>query len=135
MSKFDQSFIGRAIVYDQLESTNAEALRLAGEGERGPVWIHADMQTAGRGRNGRRWHSDAGNLAASLLFAPDAPVRSLHQLSLVAGVAVLEAVVQVGQGAGTANLKLKWPNDLLFGRAKAGGILIESTQLAGATVA
>src|SRR5690606_14508730 len=58
----------RLIVHDTLDSTNNEALRLARAGERGPLWIVAREQTAGRGRRGRAWISPNGNLTTSLLF-------------------------------------------------------------------
>jgi len=59
-------------IYDELESTNAEARRRAEAGEVGPVWIMAERQTAGRGRRGRAWSSGEGNLAATLLMTTDA---------------------------------------------------------------
>ena len=63
----------RLITHDTIGSTNAEALRLAREGERGPLWITAKQQTAGRGRRGRTWVSEPGNLYASLLLTDPAP--------------------------------------------------------------
>ena len=120
--------------FDQLDSTNSEALRLAEAGERGPLWIDAHCQTLGRGRSGRHWESEPGNLMTSFLFVPDAPIAALHQLSLLAGVAVFDAVTQIAKND-SALLCLKWPNDLLLGGAKAGGILIESSTFAGETVA
>lgn len=120
--------------FDHLDSTNAEALRMAQMGERGPLWIDADRQSLGRGRAGRHWVSDPGNFMSSFLFTPSAPVAVLHQLSLVAGVAIIEAITQCAQ-QGRDQLSLKWPNDLMLGGAKAGGVLIESSAFAGETVA
>jgi BirA family biotin operon repressor/biotin-[acetyl-CoA-carboxylase] ligase len=60
-------------VYDEIDSTNAEARRRAEAGEGGPVWIIARRQTAGRGRRGRAWSTETGNLAATLLTTTDAP--------------------------------------------------------------
>ncbi len=117
-----------------VDSTNAEALRRAQSGERGPLWIVADVQTAGRGRSGRGWSSDAGNLHASLLVTLSLPQPLAYQLALVAGVAVFDAL-----GAATypapPGLRLKWPNDILVGDAKAGGILIESSVAGGSLAA
>lgn len=109
--------------YDELDSTNAEARRRAEAGEGGPVWITAQVQTAGRGRRGRAWSTGQGNLAATLLMTTDAPPAEAAQLSFVAALAAAE-LADTCLGAGAA--KLKWPNDVLvFGR-KAVGILVES---------
>jgi BirA family biotin operon repressor/biotin-[acetyl-CoA-carboxylase] ligase len=59
----------RLTAHDVLGSTNAEALALARCGERGPLWVVARRQTAGRGRRGRAWVSEPGNLFATLLGA------------------------------------------------------------------
>lgn len=126
----------RIVDLDEIDSTNLEALRRASAGERGPVWISARRQLAGRGRSGRTWVSGDGNLAATLLFAPGCPIALLHQLSLLTGVAVFDAVTALVPGhAAAGDLRLKWPNDILLGGAKAGGILIESTTVGSAVVA
>lgn len=119
----------------EVDSTNAEAMRRAAAGETGPIWIMADRQTAGRGRSGRAWASTAGNLHASLLVSLDGvAAQKAYQLSLVAGVAMLEAVRALMQPA-PGNLCLKWPNDLMIGPEKAGGILVESSTSRGAVTA
>lgn len=118
------------IELDEVGSTNSEAMRRAGEGVRGPVWITARRQNAGRGRSGRSWVSPEGSLAATLLISPGCGMPHLHQLSLVTGVALYDALADVAGGASkaaAAGLRLKWPNDILLGEAKLGGILIEST--------
>jgi BirA family biotin operon repressor/biotin-[acetyl-CoA-carboxylase] ligase len=116
--------------YATLASTNAEAMRLASAGEVGPLWVTADQQTSGKGRSGREWVGQSGNLFASRLLTTAAPLMAAHQLSLVAGVAVHEAVSALGLPRAAA-LRLKWPNDILLGSAKAGGILVETTALPG----
>jgi BirA family biotin operon repressor/biotin-[acetyl-CoA-carboxylase] ligase len=117
----------RLVFHETIDSTNAEALRLAGEGEDGGLWIRAGAQRAGRGRAGRSWTSPAGNLHASLLLRPRVPLATALQLSLLAGVAVHDAVSALAAGAGvTPVLTLKWPNDILLNDAKLGGILLES---------
>jgi BirA family transcriptional regulator, biotin operon repressor / biotin---[acetyl-CoA-carboxylase] ligase len=116
--------------FAELDSTNAEAMRRAVAGERGPLWISAGRQSAGRGRAGRTWNSDDGNLHASLLVSLLAPAPKAYQLSLVAGVMVYEALSAVLPPPAQVALRLKWPNDILIGAAKAGGILIESTIVA-----
>jgi BirA family biotin operon repressor/biotin-[acetyl-CoA-carboxylase] ligase len=122
----------RLVHLAQTDSTNAEAMRRALAGERGPLWVLADRQTAGRGRSGRAWASASGNLFASLLIETACPVAKMGQLSLVAGVAAIDAVRRaVLPAPETALLRLKWPNDVLLGSAKAGGILVESSARVG----
>ncbi|THD59736.1 biotin--[acetyl-CoA-carboxylase] ligase [Phenylobacterium sp.] len=109
--------------YAELDSTNAEARRRAEAGQGGPVWIAAGRQTAGRGRRGRAWSTETGNLAATLLTTTDVPAAEAAQLSFVAALAACD-VADTCLGPGAA--RLKWPNDVLvFGR-KAVGILVES---------
>jgi len=114
----------RLVTHDTIGSTNAEGLRLARAGERGPLWIVAKSQTAGRGRRGRTWVSEPGNLYASLLLADASPPDRAAELSFVAALALHDAIS--GRIPGLASrLVLKWPNDLLIDRCKFAGILIE----------
>lgn len=117
-----------------VDSTNAEAMRRAQAGDRGPLWILADVQTAGRGRSGRRWSSERGNLHASLLITLALPQPMAYQLALVAGVAVFDALGSAIRPA-PAGLRLKWPNDILIDDEKTGGILIESSTIGETLVA
>ena len=80
------------ISFDTLGSTNAEALSRARAGERGPLWITAARQTAGRGRRGNAWTSEPGNLYASLLLTDAAPAVHLPELCFVVALAVRDAV-------------------------------------------
>jgi BirA family biotin operon repressor/biotin-[acetyl-CoA-carboxylase] ligase len=114
----------RLIDLHEVDGTNAEAMRLVLRGERGPLWIRAERQTAGRGRSGRAWTSQGGNLFASYVVSLNCPLEKAGQLSLVAGVAVIDAIRHAGTVPG---LRLKWPNDILVGGAKLGGILVESS--------
>jgi BirA family biotin operon repressor/biotin-[acetyl-CoA-carboxylase] ligase len=82
----------RLIAYDTLGSTNAEALARGRAGERGPLWITAARQTAGRGRRGKAWVSEPGNLYASLLLIDAAPAAHLPELCFVVALAVRDAV-------------------------------------------
>ena len=116
----------RSIILDEAPSTNTLAFERARAGEEGPLWIVARHQTQGRGRSGRQWTSVPGNLCASLLLQLACPLNCVHQLSLLAGVAVLEAIAAAALGAPIAGLRLKWPNDVLIGEAKCAGILPES---------
>lgn len=114
----------RLIAHDTLDSTNAEALRMARDGECGPLWIVAKRQTAGRGRRGRTWVSEPGNLYASLILTDPAPPERFPDLSFVAALALHDAIS--GRIPGLPNrLVLKWPNDLLIDRNKFAGILVE----------
>ncbi|MBU1212733.1 MAG: biotin--[acetyl-CoA-carboxylase] ligase [Alphaproteobacteria bacterium] len=116
------------VTLDEIGSTNAEALRLAAHGEAGPLWVNARRQTAGRGRDGRDWTSLPGNLHASLLFTVWCDANQLPRLSLVAGVALAEAVgTLMAADEQRATPRLKWPNDLLFANRKCAGILVETT--------
>ena len=109
---------------DTVGSTSAEALSLARNGERGPLWITARRQTAGRGRRGRNWVSEPGNLYASLLLSEPAPPDRAAELSLVAALAVHDAVGSRTPGV-ARRLTLKWPNDVLIDGNKFAGILVE----------
>lgn len=121
----------RLAFYDSIDSTNAEAARRSANGEEGGLWIWALEQHAGRGRAGRPWMSQSGNLHASLLLRPNVALSTALQLSLVAAIAAHDAVMSLANGAGSPfephRLRLKWPNDLLIDNAKLGGILLEST--------
>jgi BirA family biotin operon repressor/biotin-[acetyl-CoA-carboxylase] ligase len=124
--------------FDEIGSTNSEALAAAAAGDHGGIWFAALRQTAGRGRRGRAWESPSGNLAASLLVIPDADTNILATLGFVAGVAMQDAfarvlpkgAVRIGiDGAdaadGSGRVALKWPNDVLADGAKVAGILLE----------
>jgi BirA family transcriptional regulator, biotin operon repressor / biotin---[acetyl-CoA-carboxylase] ligase len=104
-------------VVERCSSTNDLALKAAA-----PVLIAAEQQTAGRGRRGRRWHSAPGaGITFSLSRKIHRPTRELPALSLVAGVAVARALRALGP-----EVRVKWPNDLVVGGAKLGGILVET---------
>jgi BirA family biotin operon repressor/biotin-[acetyl-CoA-carboxylase] ligase len=121
----------RSVVLEEVGSTNTEALKRAEAGERGPLWIAARRQTQGRGRSGRRWGSESGNLYASLLQTLACPKSAISQISLLTGVAVVDAI-QAAAGRRVSGLRLKWPNDVLIGGAKCCGILAESVAASGA---
>lgn len=111
------------LALEQIDSTNAEARRRAEAGEAGPLWITAGRQTAGRGRRGRDWSTGAGNLAATLLTTTAKPPAEAAQVAFVAALAAVdlcEAFVP------PPLVRIKWPNDVLIGGAKACGVLIES---------
>ena len=105
------------------ESTNREAMEAGRKGApHGSVWL-AEEQTAGRGRGDHRWLSAAGQgLYVSVLLRPQFPPSRLPLLPIVAGLAAAEAI----RATTALSVDLRWPNDLLIGPRKAGGILCES---------
>lgn len=117
--------------YDELDSTNDEARRIAeGGGSHGAV-IWAKRQTAGRGRMGRHWVSVEGNLFCSILLAPDCDTATATQLAFVTAVAAIDTLTPITPDGG--ELTCKWPNDILLDGKKIGGILLESFETADMT--
>lgn len=114
--------------FEVIDSTNEEAKRLAAAGERGPIWISAARQTQGRGRRGRVWESPTGNLSATLMLRPGRSATQCAQLSFVAAIAAADMLRSF---ASDADVKVKWPNDVLAGGAKIAGILLESASVGG----
>lgn len=86
-------------------------------------WLVADRQSAGRGRQGRKWFDGHGNFMGSTIVRPHERDPAPSSLTLLAGLALYEAVVPLI--ATPADLLLKWPNDLMLGGAKLAGILLE----------
>ena len=117
----------RLLYYPDLSSTMDEAGKLGeGDAEEGAVVV-AETQTAGRGRQGRHWVSQPGNLLVSVLFRPT--LEALPFISIIGGVAAARAVRKVTG----LEPQIKWPNDLLIQGRKVAGILAESA-IAGDTV-
>ena len=117
----------RLLYYPDLSSTMDEAGKLGeGDAEEGAVVV-AETQTAGRGRQGRNWVSQPGNLLVSVLFRPT--LEALPFISIIGGVAAARAVRKVTG----LEPQIKWPNDLLIQGRKVAGILAESA-IAGDTV-
>lgn len=111
--------------FDALDSTNAEARRLAASGGAHGAVIWAQEQTEGRGRRGREWISPVGNLYVSFLLKPEIVQSRFPELAFVAAMAVRDTVVSVLDGLG-CNVTLKWPNDVLVNEHKLAGVLLES---------
>ncbi|MFC3071910.1 biotin--[acetyl-CoA-carboxylase] ligase [Shinella pollutisoli] len=112
----------------EVGSTNTECLERARKGALSGLWITARRQTVGRGRRGRAWSSEPGNLYASLLLIDPAPMDRLGSLPLVVAVALQAAVSRVMPPGGPRVL-VKWPNDLLIDGCKISGILVEAEVL------
>jgi BirA family biotin operon repressor/biotin-[acetyl-CoA-carboxylase] ligase len=117
------TFVGRHLVYlPETGSTNDLARRLARTGAPEGTVVIADHQVAGRGRLQRRWEAPPGSsLLMSLVFRPTLRPVQAHQLTMVCGLAVVDAV----ESELDLSVGLKWPNDIALGGAKAGGILTE----------
>jgi BirA family transcriptional regulator, biotin operon repressor / biotin---[acetyl-CoA-carboxylase] ligase len=112
------------LAYDELDSTNEEAKRLAiGGGSHGAI-IWAKKQTQGKGRMGRVWESAEGNLFCSILLCPGTDDKFITQLSFVAAVAAIQTLKSILPEE--TEIKCKWPNDVLLDDKKIAGILLES---------
>jgi BirA family transcriptional regulator, biotin operon repressor / biotin---[acetyl-CoA-carboxylase] ligase len=127
----------RLAAFDHIGSTNAEALARARDGERGPIWFVTSEQTAGRGRRHRAWIAPRGNLASSVLEVIDVSPSIAATLGFAAGLALEAALQKLSieaslRSAGSDDMKfsLKWPNDVLAGRQKLAGILLEAETVA-----
>ena len=111
------------LLLDQTDSTNAEARRRAEAGETGPLWIAARRQTAGRGRRGRVWECEPGNLFATLLALTRKPPAEAAQVTFLAALAVADLLDRY---APPSLVTIKWPNDVMLSGEKAAGMLVES---------
>lgn len=105
------------------DSTQNLALRAAAEGAPAGAVFLAEEQTAGRGRQGARWHSPAGrSLLLSVLLRPPRAAAGSGMLPLGTALAVCRAL----EGMGAVDPAVKWPNDVLLGGRKVSGILVET---------
>ena len=127
----------RLAAFDHIGSTNAEAIARARGGERGPMWFVTSEQTAGRGRRNRPWIAPRGNLASSILEVMDLSPAAAATLGFAAGLALEAALQRISieaslRAAGSDHIKfsLKWPNDVMAGREKLAGILLEAETVA-----
>ena len=108
--------------YEKLASTNATAVELANAGCPDGTIVVTDAQSAGRGRMARTWSSPPGvNIYMSIILRPTFELRDAAILTLLAGVACARALRHCSE----CEVSLRWPNDLLIGTLKVGGILTE----------
>jgi BirA family biotin operon repressor/biotin-[acetyl-CoA-carboxylase] ligase len=131
----------KLVVFDEIDSTSSEAMRIAKNGKvESNYVVLAKSQTNGRGRSGKNWRSNSGNLHTSLLIKPDKEIELLPQLSFVVALAVYDTTSSRGLTTGSKkidpvtrprddNVKLKWPNDVLINGQKIAGILLESVKV------
>lgn len=128
LAKISQSLrtkvLGRnALYFPRLDSTNRLATDLARQGALEGTLVLADEQTTGRGRLGRRWLAPSGtSLLMSLVLYPSLAPREAPQLTMLSSLAVAAAIEEVTG----LEVHFKWPNDLLVGGKKAGGVLTET---------
>lgn len=115
--------------FDTIGSTSDEARRLAEIGAEPGTIVWALEQSSGRGRQGRTWSSPRGNLYCSVILRPDCSTARATELSFVAAVALADALA--GLLPSDADIRLKWPNDVLVGGAKIAGLLLESASRTG----
>lgn len=120
----EATLLGQEIIFlSECDSTNALLKSLAEEGAPEGIVLTANMQTAGRGRRGRTWLAEPGQaLLFSVLLRPSLAPRELYGITLMAGVAVVEALAGLGYKA-----TIKWPNDILLTNKKVCGILAEAS--------
>lgn len=109
-------------ILPEIDSTNSELMRRARAGQHEPTLLVAERQSAGRGRMGRVWQSQAGDSLTFSLNLPMSP-KDWSGLSLAVGLSLAESL--------HAEVGLKWPNDLWFEARKLGGILVEAASMGG----
>ena len=129
MSSMEGGFIKKIVYYEETDSTNIRARKLAEEGAPDGTLVVTDFQNAGRGRRGRMWVSPSGTgIFMSLILRPDILPSSASMLTLVAALAVYDGIKET-TGLETV---IKWPNDIVAEGKKLCGILTEmSAELEG----
>jgi BirA family biotin operon repressor/biotin-[acetyl-CoA-carboxylase] ligase len=116
-----QSLGYRLEYFDEIGSTNTEAMARIQAGETGPLWLVTTLQTAGSGRRNRPWVAPRGNLAATITEVIAVAPAQAATLGFAAGVAVAESLQSLG-----VTTELKWPNDVLLKGAKLCGISVQA---------
>ncbi len=107
---------------DIVTSTSDHLLDAAKAGAPEGTAVRANVQTKGRGRQGRDWVSPRGSLYVSILLRPERPMHEWPSLSLVAGLSLYDAITTYRS---PADMGLKWPNDVLYHQRKCAGLLLE----------
>ena len=117
-------WLGTNIIYEELmDSTNTRAKMIGGENVMKQAVVVTKRQTAGRGRRGRNWISPEGNCYFSILIKPDIQVENAPVITLVAALALTQAIKNVTE----LDTQIKWPNDVVVNGKKLCGILTESS--------
>ena len=115
--------IGCTIVYqEETQSTNSSALFLANQGYPTGTVVITDLQLAGRGRFGRTWHMGVrASIACSVILRPHLAPTRLNRLGMAAAIGLVDACRK-----GFVPADIKWPNDVVVGDRKLGGVLVEA---------
>lgn len=108
--------------FDEIGSTSDLVIEATKNGAAEGTAFRADIQTSGRGRHGRDWTSPKGNLYCSVLLRPQRPLQEWPSLSLVASLALRDAIADFRN---SGRVRLKWPNDVLLDDRKVAGLLLE----------
>jgi BirA family biotin operon repressor/biotin-[acetyl-CoA-carboxylase] ligase len=118
-----ERLIGRRFLYFlTLTSTNEHARELAEDGWPEGTIVLSEEQTAGKGRAGRSWHSPPGlGVNVSVILKPSLPPEKVALMTLMTAVAATQALRELGHEA-----TIKWPNDILLGGRKIGGVLADA---------
>ena len=110
------------VYYNEIDSTNRYAKKLAGQGAAHGTMVLADTQTAGRGRRGHSWISPAGSsISMTLILRPDVPSAQVAKISLLTALATANAIRRVTG----LDVRIKWPHDIVAGGRKVCGMLME----------
>lgn len=122
-SRLQTKWAGKKLYYvDSTGSTNTDAKRFAEEGDPHGTTVVADMQTAGKGRRGRKWQSPSGiNTYFTILLKPDFAPDKASMLTLVMALSVAEAIEEITE----LKAEIKWPNDIVVNKKKVVGMLTE----------
>ena len=122
-SRLQTKWAGKKLYYvDSTGSTNTDAKRFAEEGDPHGTTVVADMQTAGKGRRGRKWQSPSGiNTYFTILLKPDFAPDKASMLTVVRALSVAEAIEEVTE----LKAEIKWPNDIVVNKKKVVGMLTE----------
>lgn len=122
--------LGAVVVLDEVGSTNDEVMALARAGAPHGFALRARSQTAGRGRRDHVWSSPEGGLYLSVLLRPAVPDALLSGVSVACALGAARALT----ASGARGLRLKWPNDLVVGGRKLGGVLVEVARPEGGPI-
>ncbi|WP_375359421.1 biotin--[acetyl-CoA-carboxylase] ligase [Candidatus Tisiphia endosymbiont of Neophilaenus lineatus] len=118
----------KLLVFDEIDSTSSEAIRMAKTCPDGNYVILAKNQTKSRGRNSKIWHSSLGNLHVSILLNHKINLSYIPLLSFVMAIVVYKTINSL-TASSENSIKLKWPNDVLINDKKVSGILLESISI------
>jgi BirA family biotin operon repressor/biotin-[acetyl-CoA-carboxylase] ligase len=109
--------------FDEVSSTNTKVKELIADNLKKEFAVIAKKQTEGRGRRGHKWLSPEGGLYLSIVIRPDCATDRINRLYIIAGYCLAKVLKELTQ----KDIKIKWPNDIIYNNKKLGGILIETS--------